>query len=392
MPSLSQCYLSEVVPTCSGCEACVNICPVDAISMQRDKHGFRFPVISESVCVGCRMCLDICPVLNPDTPILHRFAIEPKVYAAWAQDQEITEKSSSGGMFFLLAEKIISQGGYVFGAVLSDQLRAEHRMASNTLQIMAMQGSKYIQSHIGFVYREVKSRLRNGSYVLFSGTPCQIAGLLCFLGKHPPKLITCEVLCHGVPSDTLFEKYVDWMQRRFRSSLLRLAFRDKRQGWKKYGLVHVFSNGKIYFECFQQNPYMSAYLKNLCLRKGCFTCPATRLPRVADITLGDFWGIERFHPEWKNSQGISLVLLNSVVGMSLFESIGSRQKESFPMPLQQAVKKNPIITRPVCEHAKRFRFLEDLNRFSFSFLRLKYARFIWAPAIRAYEFYKKLIR
>lgn len=396
--SLRQCvfplpatYFNDNVPDCTGCEACLNACPVDAISMSQDAGGFRFPGVDTLRCVGCKVCLRTCPVINDKQSILHLGTPTPDVYAAWSCDLEIVEASSSGGVFSVLAEAVIQQGGCVFGAVMEDARHVRHCKAESIEQIRPMRGSKYLQSCLGNTYRDVKKNLLIGRLVLFSGTPCQVAGLLCYLGATHPKLITCEVLCHGVPSDTYVCKYIDWLEATRGVSVSNVDFRNKRNGWKKFGLVHHFSDGSQLYHQLLSSPYMNAYLCNLALRRSCASCRVSRLPRVADISLGDFWGVDKTEPSWNSRMGVGLVIVNTQQGKAFYAELKDCLI-STPVLLECACVGNPVILQPLKAHSKRAAFLHDLKHHSFHYLRWKYARYISPPFNRWYAGLKHILQ
>lgn len=305
--------------TCSGCHACVSACRQNAIEMAADEEGFLYPKIDKSICTNCGACETMCQAIRPiykqRTPI---------AYACWNRDEFIKESSSSGGVFYAVAKWIISQGGVVFGAAFNDNLELRHISIESVDRIPLMQGSKYLQSVIGDAFKRAKDFLDDGRYVLFTGTPCQIDGLLHYLRKDYERLYTQDIICHGVPSPEVWKKYLEYQTHRFNSTLSKdklPSFRQKTEGWKRYSVSLNFENDVKYSVYHREDCYMRAFLKNLSLRPSCFECRSKTKSRNSDITLADFWGIENVEPEMFNDKGVSLVLANSDKGKKLFDAV-----------------------------------------------------------------------
>lgn len=351
---------------CCGCAACVQRCPKQCITMQADKEGFSYPVVDTSACVGCGLCEKVCPVINKGD------VREPKaVYAAKNCDENVRLQSSSGGVFTILAEQVIKVGGVVFGARFNEEWDVVHSYTETIEGLAAFRGSKYVQSRIGDSYKQAEAFLKQGREVLFSGTPCQIAGLKCFLCKEYDNLLTVECVCHGVPSPKVWQGYLDDVKRpqgvdgkNTVSSISNgmpvitgIHFRDKSNGWKKFGFhlglksaigadqnsvsTSVMSTSLL--TPFYDNPFMRAFLADFILRPSCYNCPAKAGRSEADIALADFWGIEKVLPQFDDDKGCSLVLD--------YTSRAEYKKECDIMPAvyEDAVKYNPAI---VCSVAK----------------------------------------
>lgn len=331
---------------CCGCEACVQVCGKHCIDLVRDEKGFLYPQVKEEQCVNCSLCEKVCPVLHPFD------AKEPQqIYASKNNDVNERKASSSGGVFILLAKQVISRGGVVFGVTFDDEWNPVHSFSETIEGLAQFQGSKYVQSRICGSYVRVKEFLDIGREVLFSGTPCQIAGLKHFLHKEYSNLLTVEVICHGVPSPGVWQDYLDSIRRpkgsgtgentvlsslNDTSSIEGISFRDKQNGWRKYGFVVRFSVDQKETEKFglssvkakegiveyhQENLFMRAFLKNLILRPSCFFCAAKSGRSGADISLGDFWSIDRYLKEWNDDKGVTLVYLNSDKGQNYYHLI-----------------------------------------------------------------------
>lgn len=282
---------------CCGCTACAERCPHHCITMTSDEEGFLYPVVDEDVCTHCNLCDSVCPVLHPSSP-----ALSFKVYAARHIDPTIRQKSSSGGVFTALAESIIRDGGVVFGAKFDEQWQVVHSYTETMEGLAAFRGSKYVQSHMGNSYHDAELFLKEGRKVLFSGTPCQIAGLKCFLRRDYNNLQTVDIICHGVPSPLVWKEYVKTYL-----PVTEISFRDKRAGWQKYGFSTRKGNS-YNFEIQQHNVFLRGFLQNLFIRPCCFSCRFRNFKSGSDITIADFWGIGKFVKEMDDDTGTNLVI------------------------------------------------------------------------------------
>lgn len=300
---------------CTGCSACVNACPVDAIAFVPNDKGFLVPNVDERKCIMCKKCIAVCPSLAPLQKEGYR---EPTVFAAWNKDEAIRVDSTSGGVFSALAEAIIDRGGYVVGAEYDGEFGVHHTIISNQKGIRKQRQSKYTQSDLGLVFRDVKKLLDAGSLVLFCGTPCQSAGLQKYLKKDYEKLFCCDFICRGVISPKVYRKFlVDICPSE--SSLQKVHFKNKDFGWNRFSTKLTFGDGSFYQKDRHDDYYMRGYLRhNLYLRDCCYQCDYKSLPRISDISLGDFWGIGNYDSNLDNEQGTSVVLINSEKGKILF--------------------------------------------------------------------------
>lgn len=349
---------------CCGCEACAQRCPKRCISMQEDGEGFLYPRVDHSLCIDCGLCEKVCPVLHQDTPR------EPQaVYAAKNPDETVRLSSSSGGIFTLLAEQTLSRSGVVFGARFNERWKVVHSYTETVDGLAAFRGSKYVQSCMGDSYRECERFLKAGRKVLFSGAPCQIMGLKRYLRREYDNLLTVDFVCHGVPSPLVWRKYIEETLVRqdekiqFRPTLNHLfsdeipliegiSFRDKCLGWKKYSFALTLSkvttagekNTVSLSSIFYDNAYMQAFLANLTLRPSCHACPAKCGRSGSDVTLGDFWGIEKIAPELDDDRGCSLLIINNP-GVK-----GKLQKEGCLLaeyPISEVIPYNPSVAYSV---------------------------------------------
>ena len=346
---------------CTGCGACQNICPTDAIIMQNNKEGFLFPIIKEDKCISCGKCEQTCPALYP----VYENSSEPKIYAAQAKD-ELRMESSSGAIFPLLAEVVIRNGGVVCGAAFTNDYRdVQHIVISDVEGLNQLKGSKYVQSEIGLVYRELEKSLKDGKDVLFSGCPCQVAGFRRYLGKQYNNLLLIDILCHGVPSPKSYHKYLDTivLSGKPKDSLESFSFRDKYQfGWtpSAYG---VLKDGYYYSKAKNETMWYNAFLNILNCRKSCGNCPFNRIPRQGDITLGDFWGEDGLDVSYRDGKGISLVCLNNAIGERYFEKINKQLLRFDRTTLDVAKRKNWNLIGSSKSHRNRYRFFDLLDKY-----------------------------
>jgi coenzyme F420-reducing hydrogenase beta subunit len=351
---------------CCGCHACVSICPAKCIQMQSDAEGFLYPVVDESLCTECGLCESVCPVLNP--PVQEG---ESVAFAAWNRDEAVREDSSSGGVFNALMQRTFEKNGVVFGAAFDDSMTLCHQAAHNEAEGRVLRGSKYLQSVIGDAYLEARKYLKQGRQVLFSGTPCQIAGLYAFLGKEYDNLLTCDVVCHGVPSPKVFSAYRKEMERRHDARIRRIAFRRKNFGWKLYSISLSFDNDMEYSRVLTKDPFMIGFIRNTYLRPSCHACQFSRIPRVADISLGDFWGVQNHHPEWNDDKGLSLVIIQTDKGKKAFENC-LKKMIVYEADLDVAIQSNPCISGSVAPGKDRDSFFKDFEKLPFKIIIKRY--------------------
>lgn len=330
---------------CVGCNACVQVCPVTCISMHVDEQGFKYPEVDKDKCINCHLCEKVCPVINqaPEREIAH-------AYAAKNVSAEIKANSSSGGVFYALAAKVIGEGGVVFGARFDENWEVVHDYTEDLEGIRAFQTSKYLQSRIEDNYQKAQQFLKEGRKVLFSGTPCQIAGLKLFLRKdYGEQLVTVDTACHGVPSPLVWREYLQSVLEKLGadiSSVKNINFRDKRNGWERYGLRIVYvKDGKEceYFIQASKNPYMHGFIKDLYIRPSCFSCPAKCGKSGSNATLADFWGIQSRYPELYEKGYYSLVVEFGKPENQMISEGEIGNIEIAPVDPVSACKNNPAI-------------------------------------------------
>lgn len=354
---------------CSGCNACVSVCPKQCIAMRSDKDGFLYPEIDETVCIDCGKCSRTCPVLKSST----ESGDVPKSYAAYNKDNDIRLKSSSGGIFALLAQQTLSKGGVVFGAAFTDDFYAVKHIAIESVDdLPRLMGSKYLQSEIGDSYVLARKYLEEGRQVLFTGTPCQIGGLNAYLNKNYDNLFTQDIICHGVPSPKVWKKYVKFRETEAASKTRRTFSRHKKYGWKTYSVQFEFSNCTEYVQVLSKDLYMRGFLAHLFLRPACHNCSFKQLHRQSDLTIADFWGIQNILPEFDDDKGTSLVIVNSDKGDRMMEQIKDNLMWA-EVDTLTAVSYNSAMLNSVTAHPKREEFLNKLDSVQFDRLINEYA-------------------
>lgn len=305
---------------CTGCGACKNICPQNCIDMIFDKEGFLYPKVDKNICVNCGVCENTCPIITPHK--IAEFGVN-KCYAGYTHNEQIRKNSSSGGIFSEIALLILNEGGVVFGAAFTDNWNVKHRCITEPSELNLLQGSKYVQSEIGDAYKEVLNFLKKGKKVLFSGTPCQVNGLYSFLKCNQENLVTVDFICHGVPSVKVWNEYLKIKKQENYSEIKNISFRNKDNGWNKYNTKITFVNGNEFSKHHSEDDFMRAFLSNLSLRPSCYYCSAKGKNRNSDITLADFWGVDKAMPQINDDKGLSLIFSNTRKSIDIIEAIKS---------------------------------------------------------------------
>ena len=350
---------------CTGCTACASICPRDAISMARDREGFAYPVVDPNVCVHCGRCTSVCPILaeRPKGAL-------PAVFAAWNQNDEVRKDSTSGGVFTLLAEYVLESGGVVYGAAFDDRMHLRHVACFRKEELWRLRGAKYVQSDLNGIFREIKRWLEVRP-VLFSGTPCQVDGLYHYLGRRPDNLLTCDLVCHGVPSPGVWENMVQQMESRRHQPLRAVRFRNKVTGWKDSHFTAVYSDGRVDSAPLFRTEYGRAFGRALFLRSSCHQCPFTSLSRPGDLTLGDFWGLRPDELPDQQQKGVSLLLVNTPHGSHVFDQLPLAKQ---PFPPERAVAGNPRLASPIPASPDRMAFFAAYALKPFDQVRREFCR------------------
>lgn len=298
---------------CSGCTACVRACPKQCISLEEDKEGFYYPSIDKMLCVQCGLCEKLCPFEHPRYGNMPR----PKVYAAYLKDEEQRAQSTSGGIFYALARWTIEQNGIVYGAAFDEDFKLRHIGVDKIEGLDQLRGSKYIQSYLGEVFAEIKEFLELGRWVYFVGVGCQVAGLKAFLRKDYKNLLTSDLVCHGVPSQLMFDWHLDYLRCKEKGEITSYSFRDC-AGWggcETYTYVSpILGKRTRRLHSYILSPYLYSFMYAFNYRYSCYNCKFAKLPRQGDVTLADFWGVKEFFPKLDTSKGVSLILVNSIRG------------------------------------------------------------------------------
>lgn len=353
---------------CHGCHGCFNICPKKCISMEIDNEGFWYPRVDKTLCINCNLCEKVCPIIN--TP--KRENEETLAFACKNKDENIRLESSSGGVFTLLCEMVINNNGVVFGAKYDEDFNVNHGWADNIEECSKFRGSKYVQSSIGETYKRAKEFLDSGRVVLFSGTPCQISGLDAYLMKRYSNLIMVDIVCHGVPSPKVYQEYLKNIKQLNKGNIKNIQFREKSNGWKDYNFKVTFSKGE-FTQKRTNNIYMNGFLSDLYLRPSCYECKFKKPITSADITLGDYWGVQDIHSEFDDDKGVSLILTHTTKGEEIIKDI-SNNMEVISTDYEYSVKYNPSIVSPVNYNKKREKLFKDIENNNVESIIRKYTK------------------
>lgn len=350
---------------CCGCSACYAICPKDAISMKSDCLGFLYPVVDYEKCIDCGKCDKVC-AFNDQYDRSNNL-INPIAYAV--RHKEISEmmKSRSGAIFVAISDEVLRQGGVVYGAGYDENKKVVHKRAINARDRDEFRGSKYVQSEMGTIFNEVINDLKNGLFVLFSGTPCQTAGLASFIGKkYRQNILLVDIICHGVPSPFIWRDYLTYQEKKHHHKIVSFEFRDKELGWKAHKESFIFNNGKKIYD----NLFKFLFINNLISRNSCSQCHYCNTDRPSDITIGDYWGWEKNVPDFnKDDKGISLVICNTEKGLRFFYSV-SKDIDYINVPIENSLQPNLIA--PSIPHPKREHLESDYATFGFDYIAKHY--------------------
>ena len=328
---------------CMGCGACKNICPQKCIEMKEDEEGFLYPMIDKDKCIDCHLCEKICPVLN----VKNNEKESLEVYAAVNKNKDVLKNSSSGGVFYELALKIIEDGGIVFGAAFNEKLEVQHIGIEKKEDIKKLQGSKYVQSDINNQYEVAKKELKKGRNVLFSGAPCQIAGLKKYLKKDYDNLITCDFICTGIPSPKIFKIYRNQFIKN-NYEIVDIKFRDKKNGWINFGMNFIYKNKNKYINRYK-DCYINSFYMHYTLRPACYDCKFKYLNSQSDIKLADYWLVKQRYPDFYNYNGVSHVLINTKNGKIFFDTIKEKfklKKSSYKDVLEDNLSFSKVVEEP----------------------------------------------
>lgn len=368
---------------CTGCSACVSLCPKNCISMREDKEGFLQPKIDHSKCIKCHKCEHTCPILIKES-VPDDF--ETKAFAAINKDGAIRKESSSGGVFFALAKCVIDRGGVVFGARWNDTWEVVHDFADSIEGVKAFMKSKYVQSRIGNAYLQAKMFLDGGRWVLFSGTPCQLAGLRAILGKGYERLLQVDLICHGVPSPKVWRKYLESYFSN--EKILSINMREKGIGWDTYRF-QIVTDSREYLDVKKSNPFIIGFLNNSFLRNSCYQCTFRHYHRASDITIADYWGVKRECPEMYDGKGTSIVFCHTDKAFLLLNKLSDEltlltQEKVRAIRSNKGMETNEILTD---KHARFYRLFKLTSSFKLS----EYPVFKDALSVRVIRKLKKIL-
>lgn len=354
---------------CSGCSACAAICPQRCIEMKIDDKGFLYPFINSNNCIQCGACDKIC---NKAEKTIERSDL-PDAYGAYTRDGALRRSSSSGGVFSVLAEKILEKQGAVVGASMSkDCYHVKHVMIKKRENLYKLRGSKYVQSDLGTIYTEVRDFLETGRELLFSGTPCQIDGLKAFLKKEYSNLLCVDLICHGVPSPVMWKRYCEEIERKTGGKIMDVNFRHKKYGWEDWRIGYKVNVEKSIYQSKTEDSFLRLFLRNFTLRPSCYRCNHKGINRKSDITLADFWGVDKVLPGFSDGKGSSLLLVHSGKGKEYVQQI-SKELVIRKTQVHEAINCNKACIKSVKKPANLVEFWQDVDFFTIDKLADKYA-------------------
>lgn len=353
---------------CCGCSACFNVCPTDAITMTSDEEGFLYPVISQEYCIDCNSCREVCPLITEGN---YKEEFIPEFYVAKHKSKDVLNKSTSGGAFTALSDAILAEGGVVYGVDFDDKYRVLHRRAINQEERNRMRISKYVQSNMTDIFQQVKNDLENGKKVLFTGTPCQNAGLRGYLSVSTltKNLYSCDIICHSIPSPLIWEDYKGLLEKENGGILTDVQFRSKIIDWSREN-----SNNSFLFktsasdEIHNDDRYYRLWFgrRTVC-RPSCYDCPFTDIHRASDITIADYWGIEKYAPEWMDVKGVSVILINTDKGIELLDKCDMTLAYE-KRPKEESLNEQQRLSEPTKIPEDRDKFWDDYHKFGFEYI------------------------
>lgn len=357
---------------CCGCNACGDVCPTGAISFNNDIEGFWYPEVDSNKCIGCDLCVKTCPIININRLKTNDYPNPKEAIAAVNKNMAVRIDSTSGGLFSVFAEFFYKKGGYVGGAVYDETFKVKEFISNDPADLEKLRSSKYLESYAEGFYKKIKKLLIAGEKVVVCGTPCQMAGLRAFLGKEYEKLLVIDFVCRGVNSPKVYRKYLDYLESEYDSKIVKIKAKNKDLGWRNLTRKVTFENGNSYYGILMDDDFRRGYHTNVYCRPSCYRCLFKDFPRMSDITLGDFWGIERFNRNLDNNMGTSLVLLNSKKGEAFFEKIKDKiEYEAYPLEsvFEGNVAFFSSLEKPVID---RNLFFKSLDENGFAYVRDKF--------------------
>lgn len=359
---------------CCGCNACGDICHAQAISFQEDQEGFWYPVVDKEKCNNCRLCEKICPIINIGQLKKNDFQ-KPIVYGGYSKDIVIRFDSTSGGLFSVLAQSMYKQKGYVGGAIYTDNFKVINFISNDKKDLHKLRSSKYVESYAVGLYTKIKELLISGEKVLVCGSPCQMAALRSYLRKDYDNLIIVDFLCRATNSPKVFQKYKESLERKYGSKITAIKDKNKEHGWHSLARKITFENGDVYYGEGHKDDYRRGYHMNVFERPSCYECKFKGFPRISDITLGDFWGIDKVDATLEQNLGTSLIMINSKKGEKFFEEVKNKLVIK-PFHVEDIIPGNKTAilggTLPYPVHINRKDFFKDLDNLPFDECAAKY--------------------
>lgn len=341
---------------CSGCTACMASCPRNAISMIADDNGFQYPSVNSEACIDCSICDKACPFQKPlKTPETR------EAYAIKHKDQEVLKNSTSGGIFTAVSDYVLNEKGIIYGAAFDDTMTVRHIRATTPEQRDAMRGSKYVQSELGDVFRQVKQDLDNEKTVLFTGTPCQISGLKNYIKGNDSRLICLDLICHGVPSPLVYREHLKLLSKKLKAKITDYKFRPKKWGWHVHKEI-VYINQREYHSTPYTDLWRSLYYSRIVTRPSCNNCPFSSLDRPGDISIGDCRGIDKIAPEFGSFDGVTLAIINSEKGRKILEAV---QDSILCQPLRIEDVMQPPLCRTSAPNKQSEAFFDDVQKYGY---------------------------
>lgn len=378
--------IAEDSDLCCGCMACEQVCPCKAISESENENGFLIPFVNNDKCIQCGACQKVCPV--NDASIVPKLS-DQRIYGGWLKSDHARGESQSGGAFTAFAQTILRRGGIVYGAGLdSDDGIVKYTRVDCENELCQIKGSKYVQAYTGSIFSRVKKDLWEGKTVLFSGTSCHIDGLLHFIPRNEQEnLITCDLVCHGVPSPMIFKDYISYLKMLHKEEIEQFRFRDKEKGWHSHCESYYV---KKVVEKEYSTVYADIFYSHLIFRESCYNCKYASYERLSDLTVGDFWGIEKTHPECSDEKGYSLILVNSAKGVAIFEE--AKQYLNWLESNRESCVQHNLLY-PSEKNKKTKKFWEQYHKKGFLYVAKKYTslnknKLIWRKLRRLVKFIK----
>ena len=351
-------YIDELYKKCTGCMACVDACPVGCISPALEKDGFKYTVIDQKKCINCAKCYSVCPIENSA-----KNQDEQRLFAAYSLDAAERNGGSSGGIFKLLSDYFMGQGYYVCGAAF-EKMTLKHRIVGPSGDVTALLKSKYVQSDMQGIYKEINALLKSGEKVFFCSTPCQVSALINSVSKTERKnLFTADIICHGVPSQKVFDEYIKTLENKHSGEISDFSFRVKNNKYKHaHGYSYKVTKGKKSVTVngiYTNSTFYNAFKNYLIFRDSCYDCRYATLQRVSDITLADFWGIEKYDFDANSDAGVSMIITNTENGYNAFSAISEKTRFK-EFPVQYGIDSNHCLTKTTKRPKNRDAIIDEI--------------------------------